>query len=331
MVIIQHMSDFLPIPWAGDFYRWGYAGVDLFFVISGFVITYTTRLKTLSPTEFFSRRLLRVAPLYWAVTLLTIVAAWIVPSIISAGGVSLPLALSSLAFIPFEKAPGNFMPLVPVGWTLNYEIFFYACFGLSLLCRKRAASLLLLAAGFMALVCYGTLGTPKGTLAIFYSDSIILEFLFGMLIGWGYAKITNFSKWVGWSAVVLGGLGIAAGAVFFNELLRVIAYGIPAAFVVAGAVVLEGAGWRISNRIVILLGAASYSLYLTHFQIVQVLARVVPETNHSVGSGVSLFLIGITVVTLGGILSYILIERPLTATARKTLLPRKKSQRLADT
>ncbi len=112
----------------------GAAGVDIFFVISGFVIA---RSAAALPAEhgagyFFARRLIRIVPLYWSVTLLYLALAVVLPD--RGNTFTLPLVLTSFAFIPFPRSDGFIQPVIGQGWSLNYEMLFYAiyacCFGL---------------------------------------------------------------------------------------------------------------------------------------------------------------------------------------------------------
>lgn len=105
-------------PWFGGF------GVDIFFVLSGFVMCYITDSGE-SGKEFFLRRIARIVPLYWALTLITFVIAWLKPTLFNSTTADLGNLFKSLLFIPYVKENGSISPIIPVGWTLNYEVYFY--------------------------------------------------------------------------------------------------------------------------------------------------------------------------------------------------------------
>jgi exopolysaccharide production protein ExoZ len=112
----------------------------MFFVISGFVIVHVTKKfhrRTFGPREFFLRRLARIVPLYWIMT--SAILFYLLREYGSLARVNLtPLSVvSSYLFIPFLQTDGAMLPVHGVGWTLNYEMFFYAWFCLALLFARR--------------------------------------------------------------------------------------------------------------------------------------------------------------------------------------------------
>ena len=163
----------------------GASGVDLFFVISGFIMAVTASQSTQGPWHFWRRRLIRVVPLYWALTLL-MVGAWLIrPALFKTLSPSWSTLAQSLLFIPHFSAsfPDKVWPLLVPGWSLNYEMFFYGIFGLTLALPQRlrvpAMSLFLL-----AMVSAGYLLEPLVSAAqSVYFSPLLLEFLLGVWIG----------------------------------------------------------------------------------------------------------------------------------------------------
>src|SRR5215467_252489 len=101
-------------------------GVDLFFVISGFIMVYSTDQlfgTAHGPMEFLKRRLLRIVPLYWIVTSLYLALTLLIPEF--AKGYPAGFLIASYLFIPAARPDGVIEPLVGQGWTLNYEMLFY--------------------------------------------------------------------------------------------------------------------------------------------------------------------------------------------------------------
>lgn len=236
------------------------AGVDLFFVISGFIMVYASEAlfgAPGGPGSFLARRLARIAPLYWAATMIAI------PMFAQPYGWT-DLA-QSLLFIPYRSPSGHIVPLHGVGWTLNYEMFFYALFAVALLWRKRAA-VPGLCALFAALALFGAVVDPEAAPLQFWSRPIVLEFAFGMLIATLYRQGISLRLA---PRVVLAAAAIAAIAlgtsVYPEGWQRVLWWGLPAAAIVAA--VALGPGNLGTGRIAAaakLLGNSSYSIYLVH-------------------------------------------------------------------
>lgn len=237
----------------------GTFGVNLFFVISGFLMFAITDASS-RPGPFLVDRALRVVPLYWLATLAQI--AWM--RLRGEGGLEHgEWVFASFLFLPVEHSPVPmvFNPVLPQGWTLNYEMMFYLTTGL-LLFLPRRAQLPTLAALFAALVAAGPFVPPGSPPLLFWTRPIILLFLAGALI-WLLWRSPNREAAIGWSAIGVG-LGVYAVMVhplFSSLILAVLA----AAPLLAGTLILERAGLVRRWRLAALLGDASYSIYLWHF------------------------------------------------------------------
>jgi peptidoglycan/LPS O-acetylase OafA/YrhL len=171
----------LPNPLPGA--QYGGAGVNLFFVVSGFVMVYASeRLfrRTAGPQEFFLRRLARIAPLYWVTTSIVVTYLLLHYGSLQAVKFSPQAVIASYLFIPYPQADGFMAPVHGVGWTLNYEMFFYLCFCLALpLGRRRGViAVTFLLTGLVVLNQVWQLTPPLDYLA----RPIILEFAMGMLV-----------------------------------------------------------------------------------------------------------------------------------------------------
>lgn len=248
----------------------GQTGVDIFFCISGFVMmVVATRegVVKLDPIEFIARRLIRIVPVYWLVSfaLLLLVLAANIPKFGFAKTISLPVLnptflLESLVLWPTRNpANGVNMPFLAQGWTLSYELYFYLCFAF-IAWRLRqpplvAAALLVIMTGVsFALTSFST-QTP-GTAARFFADSIFLEFVLGATI----FVVLQYMRAGGAMLLVLGIAALLAMAE--TNLPRPAVWGLPAAAILYGIVATEG---KLSYpRVLISIGDASYSLYLTH-------------------------------------------------------------------
>jgi exopolysaccharide production protein ExoZ len=127
-------SPLAPIP--SPIAVFGSFGVDIFFVISGFVMAMVVA-NGHSARSFAIGRLTRIVPLYWILTTCLLLLAAVKPDLLIATTANLPNYLKSLFFIPYFKENGSLTPMLAVGWTLNYEMFFYLCIWISLVLVKR--------------------------------------------------------------------------------------------------------------------------------------------------------------------------------------------------
>ncbi|HET7882655.1 MAG TPA: acyltransferase [Acetobacteraceae bacterium] len=243
------------LPWA--------AGVDLFFVISGFVMVYASADlfgRRDSPARFTARRLIRIVPLYWAATTLFLVMALASPGSVSdaIGGIS--DVVQSYAFIPARRPDGNIQPIYSLGWTLNYEMFFYvvfaACIWLS--CLRAVALVALLLGGAMAV---HRLVPDHAAALVFWTAPLMAEFLFGMVVALLATTRLSLTAPVR-AALLLSALLLLMLAHRLGlDGNAPLAVGLPMALLLATAVL--GTPVPIS-RTWLLLGDASYALYLVH-------------------------------------------------------------------
>ncbi len=248
----------------------GFFGVDLFFVLSGFIICVTTRGGDSGrPLAFLQRRILRVAPPYWILTALLANVAVMMPGLMGATVFVPSHALASFAFWPaLHPTLGLYNPLLVVGWTLNYEMAFYALFSLALLLPGRHQ--VPAAIGALALLALaGRLVRPDG-IAGFYTDPVILEFALGLAVGSLYVSGLRLPRAAAYGFVAAGTL-LLAGAVEANRLPTA---GLPAAMIVLGAVFAERAAGPLRLPAMGLLGDASYSIYLVHLLVLPVVQIV---------------------------------------------------------
>lgn len=296
------------------FFSWGF-GVDVFFVISGFIMTYAgTRNygSVRAAQDFFIRRLIRIVPLYWLVTLAVAGGALLAPSLLNGAPPSTGSVMMSLLFIPYQGTDGGIVPVVPLGWSLNYEMFFYVAFALCMLLpRRRGMTTLVLFMGACALA--GVIFRPETAQLKTWTDSLALEFLFGVGIA---SALMAGAKIRGAALLVLGAgaLGAACLAMFniFPAGPRVIIGGLPALLLVGFAVAApqlkpsRGVSWLIT------MGDASYSLYLVHFFVVRIAGKVWVALGLSDLSPWVFSIVALVGSISAGLLCYFLVERPIT-------------------
>ncbi|WEX07707.1 acyltransferase [Chelativorans sp. AA-79] len=298
-VVFFHLS---PSEWT-----LGAAGVDLFFVISGFIMG-TVGLGD-GPGRFMTKRIIRIVPLYWAVTF-AMCAASLVPGLFSTFTFDLPRLFTSLFFIPSEDPEGKVWPLVVVGWTLNYEMFFYALFALGLwLGRPILASAVII----MGLAVAGWALQPQPTIPHFYMNQLLVEFVFGLLLS---RAVFFKSAPLGSGLAIAGFAGLLSlGVGSDTPEWRILYWGLPALAIVAGFVAIERAGAFPAHALRPLekLGDASYSLYLTHGIVLGIVGKVL---GHGSASAILTALVACIVVAM---LSYHIFERPVGQVLRGLL------------
>ncbi|HEY3729885.1 MAG TPA: acyltransferase [Steroidobacteraceae bacterium] len=291
--------------------EWG-SGVDIFFVISGFVMYYLSHERFGQrgyPAEFLSRRLVRVVPLYWIFTSLMLLAVWLLPAVIRHAGAARSFVVSSYLFYPVARADGLVRPTLALGWTLEYEMFFYACFALALLGR-RSVGVLGLVGGFLLLVIAGPALPREATPLVFWSNPVILEFLLGMLVAQLYLKGLRLSARLQWLLIAAAILLMLLATPLKWE--RLFWAGVPACLLVAGAVL--GPCWK--SRWLELGGDSSYSLYLSHPFTLNLLA-LLWTWGHLPPSGAAYVLSGMIACVLVGVAIHRLIEAPLLGQFRR--------------
>jgi exopolysaccharide production protein ExoZ len=295
----------------------GAGGVDVFFVISGFIMLYVSFAPkgVMSPIDFIARRFIRIYPLYWVCALLVIVPALAGVHMNHVLGVG--DGLRSFFLLPSEGKWIN------VSWTLVYELFFYLVFAVMLIWRSRRVAVL----GCSAIIALSTVAwvfLRPGAIREFFQNPISLEFCFGLLLAWGFA--TGRVKQLPWATAVLG-LALMIAATFIAphntggldpNLMRVLCWGLPAVLVVATFLRVGHPIGRVA-RFLVYLGDASYAVYLIHPLVMMGLRRLVHiETTGRFGLVLVVFAV-VTLSVLTGIVLHQFVELPLIRLVRRAI------------
>ena len=289
----------------GGHFAIGAAGVDVFFVISGFIMWVISDRRPVTPQRFLLDRLKRIAPSYWLVTGIMVAGAiaGLFPNLqLSAGHL-----LGSLFFVPVRSpSTGEIWPVLVQGWTLNFEMFFYVLFAGALF-LPRAWRLLFLTVVFGLFFAAGLIWDPQSAALATYTRPIILEFLGGVFIAelWLRRKVAGTS--LGLACVGAALCGFAAiylmGAEFDEFICGPLAMAL-----VFGMVSLETGGSIGRVPVLTYLGDASYSIYLWHTLTISVAVKAA----EILGLDGGLTLLGAIVGgTVTGVAAYELIEKPL--------------------
>lgn len=283
------------------FEGWGANGVDIFFVISGFVMLHTQLIRRRSPYEFFKNRAIRIVPIYWLLTIFVLTLFIALPSIFREMVVT-PVWVFSSLFFTSSIFTGEH-PVVYVGWTLEWEMLFYLTFTVSLFFkswRLQVAFVVVFLAFF----------------SVFSGNWIVLEFLFGMLIAYIF-KIQTFSNKQGLIIFTFGAFLLLASIPSDTTNLgsiRVLVWGIPSFFIVFGFLYSV----QIKNQTSAYLGDASYSIYLVQILTIPAFYKLSSTMLSSWNSDFLAFLCLVTSVTFGCIF-YSAIEKPVTVKLKRLL------------
>lgn len=322
LVVIMHATiagkEIFSINLLGGIFSFGGAGVDIFFVLSGFIITYTSSKNLGNHKKFLSflkRRFIRIFPIYW---------------IIITGFLIIQLLLPSFYKTPFTLTLSNFLHtylLLPdhemingVSWTLSYELFFYLLFSLAFIIKHKTV-LWALALLYIGSIIAAEFIFPLNPHAnawmrmLFYPMNI--EFFMGILAAKLISKLEAKYAWplilAGCSFFIVFGVLSNQGFTFLNSVFnRVIMFGIPAFLIITGVVVLEVKKHIKPHNIFMSLGSASYSLYLIHLPLLVAALKILHRFSFVNNIFLQVAIIGlILIICAFSILFFNRVEAPL--------------------
>ena len=298
----------------------GAFSVDLFFVISGYIMWATTAVIPRTPGQFWVARIIRIVPLYWAFTSLYLAITLLHPAALQHPSTDLTHIVKSYAFVPaVHPALGAILPVHMLGWTLNYEMFFYLVFGIALLVRSRAGRLAVVALALGGLVSAGFVWRPTDPILQTYTSELLLEFLCGILIATATERLMSWGARA--AAPMLGVAAIWLGAAYSGQICggRFVMFGLPAALTVAGLLALERSLRTRPLKLGLLIGDASYSLYLCHPFAQRAVYLMLPTAAAAANPVIGLFFIAVASLAaiLCAIAVYRVIEQPTMAVLRR--------------
>jgi exopolysaccharide production protein ExoZ len=308
-------------------YWFGNYGVNLFFMISGFIMVVTSWKSFGQPgaiKTFLDKRLKRIVPLYWLVTTVGVIGVFFVPSMLAVSVLDPLYIAASYLFWPMERPNGLVRPIATLGWTLNLEMFFYVVFATALY-FGRLRGLLGAGAVLLALTVLHASGlfSETGNLASvalnFWADPIILNFVMGMAVGavfmkgWRTTKTQNLAL-IGITCALLLAVEFATPMLLQyqeNHMLYRIATSLP----MLPIMLLGGLGPQLDvtklwSKTAMFLGDASYSLYLVHPFALRPF-RVIWIKVVGADAPLWLFALACAAISLAvGIACYLIAERP---------------------
>ncbi|HYP83644.1 acyltransferase [Variovorax sp.] len=297
----------------------GLFGVDLFFLISGFVMCLVIDHKEPSPGAFMIDRVTRIVPLYWAVTTMVLLVAWLAPSVMGTTVANVPHYLLSLMFIPHFRDDGQLFPMLMPGWSLNYEMLYYAIIAMVLvLDRRHYKRPLALALIAVYALSNGAWLDPSSASGQFLHQTLWLEFVLG--IGCYQIHRHRLLERLPKSVALVGAvLAYVAMVRFEGTADRLFTAGIPSFFMLLFSLQLEGAIRRLDAaalRFIVHIGDASYATYLSHMFVIGFVERIVFARLHiDKNTATALFTLACCLAV--GSLLYRLVDKPLMRLARQ--------------
>lgn len=291
LVAYFHLQPMLAIPYdldANDYT--GAFGVDLFFVISGFVMYISNGSMNRPKLAFLIGRFFRIVPLYWLSTfvLVALFYAGFHPNGLNHFEPS--MLPRSMFFIMSAFPDGRHDLILSLGWTLIYELFFYFVFALTFGMRTPESSLAAVSALFLFLVALGFVFPSTPPSLKYFLQPIILEFVWGGLLAVLVMRWRRrggaLPAWIVPAALVaiIGAvaamvLGLKAGGWIPPTDHRALVWGLPAMIIAGSLVALELRGWIIRSRLLLIMGSASYALYLFHPVAMQAAVKAVAHIH----------------------------------------------------
>jgi exopolysaccharide production protein ExoZ len=296
----------------------GAAGVDIFFIISGFVMVISSRRLVDQAGAwliFLRHRIVRIVPLYWLLTTVKILAVVVLGSVVLRTSLDFNFVAGSYLFLPVTDSAGHFRPVLPVGWTLTYEFLFYLLFAVALAMRVDTLRVVVPGLGLIAVAALArTDAWPAWTILF---DTLVVEFVFGVVLAKWTLKGFRLPPAIA-GGLVLAGFASILILPMISENTRVLTWGIPAFAIVAGAVSLEPLVAQTLPRWILALGDASYSIYLSHGFVVPALMLTVGSmVSPGRGAEILTMVLCVSVSSIAGWILYFLIESPITRALKR--------------
>ena len=312
-------------------YHFGAIGVDLFFVISGFIISFVANkyVGIDQGIHFLKKRFSRINPIYYLASLIFLIIViinWWVTNIISTTFNVNNILSSSFDTLVLFPLSNSFRPLLFIGWTLSFEWLFYSVFFLVILIRIQQ-KILILCFLFIVLATVGVVIRSPDLRIAFITNPITLEFLLGAAIYRIYSKRRPNLHYIPLTLVTIGlisytllivyGYGYIYSLKIFQlpglGLKRFLLWGLPSSFIVAGCIFLENNNkltriWNI--QMIQLIGDASYSIYLTHMSIFILMDLLYTKVGYFLPPDLGIY-IQLAIAIIVGIGFHKKVEKPL--------------------
>ncbi len=296
-------------------FEFGIWGVDIFFVISGFIMMYVTENNE---KFFLLKRIFRIVPLYWILTLGVFALAILVPDVLNNTTANIVHLIKSLFFIPFDKNGAGHFPILFLGWTLNFEVIFYFLFFLSLVFFKEnrmiACSIFII-----IFLVFNKIFSEKNFIFETYANDIFIEFIFGMILFTIWKKYKNkISTNLSNHFICLAILLVSIFILNYYNFSRSVSYGLPS--LILTVYFLFFLNHLKFPKILVSLGDASYCIYLLHPYVIQFFYKILEINEYDIIIELVFTLIISIIVFIVSLLIYKFIEFPINGSLRKKFI-----------
>ena len=296
-------------------FEFGIWGVDIFFVISGFIMMYVTENNE---KFFLLKRIFRIVPLYWILTLGVFALAIFVPDVLNNTTANIVHLIKSLFFIPFDKNGTGHFPILFLGWTLNFEVIFYFLFSLSLVFFKEnrmiACSIFII-----IFLVFNKIFSEKNFIFETYANDIFIEFIFGMILFTIWKKYKNkISTNLSNHFICLAILLVSIFILNYYNFSRSVSYGLPS--LILAVYFLFFLNHLKFPKILVSLGDASYCIYLLHPYVIQFFYKILEINEYDIIIELVFTLIISIIVFIVSLLIYKFIEFPINGSLRKKFI-----------
>jgi len=337
LVVFHHVSSssevYFNSVWVYDFFNSSRA-LDIFFVLSGFIITYIhfndLKRKT-NVKDFFIKRFNRIYPVFWIVSLVYL-AFYLAVKTYSV--YDLPSGFMIKSFLLIDtKIP----PMVRVAWTLSYEVIFYFVFGLCIAFGLRVAKVIWVLWLLITLACYFLL--PANSIPYPFNN-FVLGILIGCFAGYILSRMrlntmAESAIKFRYKSLLSAGIFIFVvmwGLTFFTDFgqktaieSRVI-LGVCGALIIMGAAIADLKKYIKAPILLLIVGDASYLIYLTHYMVLALFYKVAMHYPQMYSSGLRVFLLGACAAiaaVIFGVITHVIIEKPLIRFLNRITLGKK--------
>ena len=325
LVIMSHTNLMLNPSLFNGLFLPGWSGVHFFFVLSGFIIFWSNSNDIANPKKFKSyafKRFKRIFPIYWLYTLGILILdlmcyQFMGHHIITWNSLNSSSVIQSFALWPTEVDEG-YMPIIPVAWTLSYEVIFYALFGVLIISNRKLSYLIIFTWVLLIFLAAYDIIKTDNNLVFVVLNTYNLEFLLGCIAGY-LLKIKFNLNFQAIIILIILGCFLASFSwynVYTNyeifEKNIVIQFGIPFFIIVLGLALLDKNKTSNLNKLkklAVYIGDASYSIYLTHFFVV--IGLTILLKHFSLSMFLLQFIFVILTCILVGCIFYSFIEKPL--------------------
>lgn len=309
-VVIHHAAistdalvDKIPT-WLLSIFEHGFLGVDFFFVLSGFIImsSHFDDDKSVAALKTYGiKRFVRIFPPYWPVSIALILAYFVLPGM-SQGSRGDFSWLSSLLLLP-DTPP----PALSVAWTLIHELMFYMIFSIFFISSRL---FLACVAGWTLVILAISFLAGEVQFSPFFArllSPINLEFVMGMCVAYLARRAENR---IAMPILLSGSILLAVMLAWPNALEQRALFGLPFSLLVLGGILLERQGKLVMPPQMVLMGDASYSIYLVHNPLVSLTSRLVTRLHGFASWGLGM-IVGVAASVIVGVLYHWFVEKPL--------------------